>query len=136
MIGKIFRGYGAVLGSTLRFVVLIGVCIGAGILLVYPLWYLAVQKPDVYTLVFCILLSLLLLVFAGFRIRSAARKSLSGLLIATARKGILLAGFLAFVLLILHRERALAVLSVLATVVIYGYLAFVISPKKNAPEGI
>ncbi len=136
MIGKIFRGYGAVLGSTLRFVVLIGVCIGAGILLVYPLWYLAVQKPDAYTLVFGILLLLLLLVFVGFKIRSAARKSLSRLLMATARKGILLAGFLAFVLLILRHERILAILSVLVTVLVYGYLAFVISPKKNTPEGI
>lgn len=135
MIGIIFRGYGAVLGNTVRFAALIGVCIGAGVLFVYPLWYLAVHKPDVYTFIFCILISLLLLVFTGFRIRSAARKGLSHLLVAVARKGVLLAGFLAFVVFTLRHERIPSILSLLGTALIYGYLAFVISPKKKIPEG-
>ena len=50
MIGTILRGYGAVLGSAIRFAALIGVCIATGFLLVYPLWSLAVAKPDLYTL--------------------------------------------------------------------------------------
>lgn len=135
MIGKIFRGYSAVLGSTIQFAALIGVCIGTGILLVYPLWHLAVRKPDVYTLVFCILLSILALIFTGFRIRTAARKGISYLLLAAARKGVLLAGIVAFVLFTLRHERALALLSLPGTIFFYGYLAFVISPRKKNPEG-
>lgn len=135
MIGKIFRGYSAVLGSTLRFAALIGVCIGAGFLLVYPLWNLAVLKPDVYTLVFCILISVLILALAGMKIHRAARENSKRLLLSVARKLVLLAGFFSFVVFTLRYQRVPAITSLVLTIVLYGYLAFVLSPKKIHPEG-
>ena len=135
MIGKIFRGYSAVLGSAFRFAALIGVCIGAGFLLVYPLWNLAVLKPGVYTLVFCIIVASLTLTLTGIQLYKAARKNGRRLLLSIARKGVLLAGFSFFVIFILRYERVPAILVLILTIMLYGYLAFVLSPKKIPPEG-
>lgn len=127
MIRKILRGYSAVLGSTFRFVALIGVCIATGFLLVYPLWKLAVTRPDVYTLIFIIILSTVIVGILGITVKKAVSKNPKQFLLSLARKTVLAAGFIGIITLILSYERALALAVLIVTALVYGYLAFVLS---------
>ncbi len=135
MIGTILRGYSAVLGSAIRFAALIGVCVGTGFLLVYPLWTLAVSRPDLYTLVFTTVLSAGIVLFFVLRARTSFKAGARSFLFGLARKAVLFSGVLAFVLLVLHYERTLAFISLLLTILLYGFIAFVLSPEKHSPDG-
>lgn len=135
MIGTILRGYGAVLGSAIRFAALIGVCIATGFLLVYPLWSLAVAKPDLYTLLFVALLATGAVAVFAIRAKKALRTSPGLFLFSLARKAVLATGVVVFILLVLRYERTLAFVSLIVTFFLYGFIAFVLSPEKRSPEG-
>lgn len=136
MIGKILRGYSAVLGSAVRFVALIGVCIGTGFLLVYPLWTLAVRNPDVYTLLFGIILALLAGTGTFFAVKKAVKAGKRDFFLSLLRKAILIAGIIVFIAMVLSYRMALALISLPVTGLLYGYIAFVVSPKKRTPAGL
>lgn len=128
MIGKIIAGYRAALTSLFRFLVLLAACMGLGFLIVYPLWRLADTNPSLYTLVFSLLFFSLLAFILSGRIRLAFSRNPSGFLHGLARKAVLAGGLAASVLLVLEWKRALAALVLLATLALYGFLAFGLSP--------
>ncbi|HHU35858.1 MAG TPA: hypothetical protein GXZ47_01375 [Treponema sp.] len=134
MIQKILRGYSAVLGSTLRFVALIGVCVATGFLLVYPLWKLAVTRPDLYTLIFIFLLSAFIIGVFIMRVKKEASQNPKRFLLSLTRKAVLLAGLIGFVSLILSYERVLAFAALILTALVYGYLAFVLSSNTRTSD--
>lgn len=130
MIHKILHGYSAVLGSIVRFVALIGVCLCAGLLLVYPLWKLAVTRPDLYTLIFILLLSLLVVSLFVIRVKKEATQNPKRFVLSLTRKIVVLAGIIGFVSLIMSYKRVYAVATLILTALVYGYLAFVLSSNN------
>ena len=135
MIGKILAGYRAAFASLFRFLALLAACVGSGFLIVYPLWRLADSNPSLYTLVFSILFFSLLAFIAAGRIRLSYSRDPSAFLRGLLRKAVLAAGLAASVVLVLEWKRALAGLALLATLAVYGFLAFGLSPSgKRRPR--
>lgn len=129
MLKKIVKGYAAVLLAFLRFVALMIVCIGTGFIVVYPLWKLADTSPSTYTLVFILLFLAVLIYFAGNRIRLAFLHDGRRFLMSVLRKATILAGIGTGIALVLNYQRAAAGAVILASLAIYGFLAFVVSPN-------
>lgn len=124
MIRNILAGYRTVLFAVIRFMLLMAVCVGAGVLVVYPLWRLADSAPNVYTLVFSVALSAIVLFFAVSKAVPAFRRDPRKFVRSVVRKLVLCAGLVACVLLVLSWQRLAAVFVLLVTLALYGFLAF------------
>lgn len=131
MLKKIYLGYASICLSALRFFLLMAVCIGTGILFVYPLWKLADSQPGLYTIAFASLLCIFISVFAFNRIRAALRKDARRFIISLSRKATILGGILCSIGLVLNYQRAFAGLVVLLTIAVYGFLAFGLSTNMK-----
>ncbi len=131
MFKKILAGYTSVLLAALRFLILLGVCIGTGMLFVYPLWRLASSRPSVYTLIFIIIFSLVIIVFAFKAIRTAWKQDSRRFLLSLARKASLLAGICVSIALVMNYQRAAAGVVLLVTIGLYGFLAFGLSADRK-----
>ena len=55
MLKKIARGYGAIALAIVRFLALLAVSVGAGAVIVWPLWRLADKDPGLYTILFAVI---------------------------------------------------------------------------------
>ncbi len=131
MFKKIIAGYAAVLVAVLRFTALMAVCIGTGILIVWPLWLLADTNPSLYTLVFSVLAGSAAVFFVAIRTRAAIRRDSHRFLRSLARKLTLLAGICTCVALVFAWQRILAGAALLLTLAVYGFLAFVLPPDSR-----
>ena len=75
MLQKIIKGYGNLLLSILKVLVLILLCCVCGFILVYPLWKLAVTNPNLYSIISFIFFAVLLAYFTGRKIYTYINKS-------------------------------------------------------------
>lgn len=124
MLKQIISGYVTMFLAAVRFIILLAVCVGTGFLVVFPLWKLASTKPALYSLICLSLLGLLVAGLAFGRIRKALRLDSGHFFLSAARKLTLLAGIIGSIVLVLQYQRALAALTLLLTVALYGFLAF------------
>jgi len=135
MFKKILAGYAAVFAAVLRFAVLMAVCAGTGILIVWPLWLLADTNPSLYTLVFSVLAGSAAVFFAAARIRAAIRRDPRRFFRSLARKLTLAAGLCTCIALVLAWQRLFAAAVLILTLAVYGFLAFVLAPESRpAPK--
>jgi hypothetical protein len=119
MIGQILSGYRKLFMGAAKVLALLAFCSGAGFVLVWPLWYFAVNHPVGYTRALSVLL------LCGV-IAAAVRKTKTFVKILVP-----LLGILGFVWAILAGKTALAVVAVLLTLGVYGILAYG-TKKTNA----
>ena len=124
MLKKIVAGYLTVIRTAFRFIVLMALCLGAGFVIVFPLWKLADTSPGLYTLVFAVLAGALGSWMIGRQMVRSFRRDPRHFLLSLFRKLTLAAGFVAAVFLVLAWKRTLAAAVVLATLALYGFLAF------------
>jgi hypothetical protein len=135
MIKKILAGYSSVLVAIIRFVALMAICVGAGFLVVWPLWRLASVDPVIYTIAFCVLALAVVVFFAGSRIKHAFTLNPRHFVVSLLRKLVIIAGIAIPVWLVMGWHRLAAGIVLLAAIAVYGYLAFVLDTgKRDAPE--
>lgn len=142
MLNRIIKGYGNLLFSALKMLLLLLVCALCGAVLVFPLWKLAVSQPELYTVVVGVLLLAGLLYAAargakrfitqgrseaGNR-RGRARRLLTG----AGKVAVCAAGFSAAVAFVTAARPVAALLSLGATAVLYGILAFGIKTDEKS----
>lgn len=132
MFRKILKGYITVLWAVFRFLLLLAVCVGAGAVIVWPLWKLADSNPSAYTLVFTLLFLAITGFIVGSRIRLSIRRDPRRFLLSLARKLTIIAGILIPVALVLARQRAAALIAFLAAFALYGFLAFGLTSGKSS----
>jgi len=131
MLKKILAGYAVVFTAVLRFAILMAVCAGTGILIVWPLWLLADANPSLYTLVFSVLAGSVVVFFTAIKIRAAVRRDPRRFFRSLARKMTLAAGLCACIALVLAWQRLFAGAVLILTLAVYGYLAFVLAPDSR-----
>ena len=131
MIEKILSGYATILKTLVRVILLALVCFAAGFFVVWPLWKLADTHPNIYTIVFISVFSLILLWIFGTRMHLSFKKNPRAFLFSVLRKLTLLCGTIIIIMLILAWNRFAAIIALCITLALYGFLAFVISPEKS-----
>ncbi len=130
-LGKILKGYGAIVSSLLSFVAIALSSVIVGFAISYPLWKLATTNANAYTIValsffFCAIIALVVK-----RVVKEYKKSPRRLFISLAKKITLIGGLVLFCVLILHYQKILAIVSIITTLAIYGVLAFGISTDSR-----
>lgn len=131
MLKKILAGYGAVLASLGRLIALLAVSVGAGFVIVYPLWKLASSNPSAYTVIFAVLFCALAGLLAVRGIRRAIALDKARFFRSLARKAVIACGLAAFVSLVLAGAVALALTAGALTAALYGFLAFGLSRDQG-----
>ncbi|UTC67934.1 MULTISPECIES: hypothetical protein [unclassified Treponema] len=136
-IGKIIKGYGAVLFGLLTFSAIAGVCILAGIAVAYPLWKLAVTNTGLYTIISISLFVCGIFYLLIKSVIKAYKKSPRGLIISILKKITVIGGLLLCIGLVLTFNKIPALIVLVLIFVIYGFLAFGIDQtKNNGNEGL
>ncbi len=126
-LGKILKGYGALVSSLLSFVLIALSCVLVGLAISYPLWFIATTSAKTYTILSLSLFGCAIIGLLLSRIVKGYKKSPRRLFISIAKKVTLIAGFVIFCALILNFYKALAIVAIILTLIIYGILAFGIS---------
>ncbi|HKL87012.1 MAG TPA: hypothetical protein VJ861_11830 [Treponemataceae bacterium] len=130
MIEKILVGYASLFKTLIRVLMLASVCFATGMLIVWPLWKLADSYPDMYTIVFTTFFSVIIIWIVGSRILISYKKDSRAFLFSFLRKLTIICGIFLIIILILSWHRSLAFIVLGATLALYGFLAFVVSPDK------
>ena len=128
MIRQIVSGYLGILRALMGIALILALCVGAGALIAWPLWKLATSDPSIYTVIFCILAAVIIALIAFSRIRAAFRRHPRSFLVRVASVLVLVLGFAGAIVLVLAWQRLLAAAAVIATLALYGFLAFGIAP--------
>ena len=131
MIKQIVSGYLGILYSLIRIVILLVVCVCVGVLIVYPLWSLATVRPNLYTLLFGILVGSLLVFLALSSFRRSFKKNPRRFILKCAGILTLIIGFVAAIALVLAFQRLFAGIVLVLTLCLYGFLAFGLSPESR-----
>lgn len=121
MIQTIARGYRALLGATVKVILLLAACTALGAATVYPLWYFATSAPSAYTVTMSIIIALALLLVVIRRVRAAG---IMAVLRAFLRVAVVMAGIVSCVALVLYGKRLLAIPVIVATIFLYGVISF------------
>ncbi len=132
MIQRIIRGYGNLLLSALKIILLVLFCVLCGAILVLPLWKLAVTHPDIYTILvgFCVVCAIVLVIAKKVKTNMTKanneknKKLHSAMLVSIAKIFVCTAGVASTVMCVLSYKNIGAVISILVTLVLYGILAF------------
>lgn len=127
MLKKILAGYGSVLAALGRFIALLAISVGAGFVIVYPLWKLADSNPSAYTVIFAVLFCAL----SGYLVLRGVRRAIAldkpRFFRSLARKSVIVLGLVSFVALVLARHTGIALAALALTAALYGFLAFGLS---------
>jgi hypothetical protein len=138
VIKKILSGYTSIFLALLRFLTLMAICVGAGILVVWPLWKLADSDPNLYTLVFGIIAAAIVLFIAVTGMRRSFVRNRRRFVISAFRKLTIIAGIGVPVTLVLSWHRLAALVVLVAAIALYGFLAFALDidkgPKAEMPS--
>jgi hypothetical protein len=126
---KILAGYARVLAAIGRFTLLLALCLGVGVVIVYPLWRLATVSPNLYTVIFTVLIAGIALVFLGAAIIRAWKRDRAALLLSLARKLTLTAGIVGAIVLVFAWQRLAAACVFAAALLVYGFLAFALKKE-------
>ncbi len=127
MLKKIARGYGAIALAIVRFLALLAVSVGAGAVIVWPLWRLADKDPGLYTILFAVIFLAIVAILATGRIKQSFRRNRRAFGLSLARKVVILAGVCGPVLLVLAHRRLFALIALVMAFAVYGFLAFGLS---------
>jgi len=130
MIKQIVSGYVGILYSLIRIVLLLAVCVCVGLLIVYPLWSLATVRPNLYTVIFGILVGGLLVFLAQSSFRRSYKKNPRRFVLRLTSLSTLIIGFVAAIALVLSYQRLFAGIVLVLTLCLYGFLAFGLSQKS------
>jgi len=129
MIRQIVSGYLGVLFSLVRIVLLLAVCVGVGLLIVYPLWSLATLRPNLYSILFAVLVGTLLLFLAISGFRRAYKKNPRRFVLKISGILALIIGFTSAIALVLAFQQLFAGIVLVVTLGLYGFLAFGLSKE-------
>ena len=130
MIKQIVSGYLGILYSLMRIVILLGACVCVGLLIVFPLWSLATIQPNLYTIIFGILVGGLLVFLAQSSFRRSYKKNPRRFVLRLTSLSTLIIGFVAAIALVLSYQRLFAGIVLVLTLCLYGFLAFGLSQKS------
>lgn len=134
MIRRIVSGYIGILRTLFRIVILLAICVGAGALIVWPLWKLADANPSLYTLLFGIIVGALAVFLVAFACVRSFRKNRRKFLFRLASFLVLAAGIAGAVMFVLAWKRLFAAVTILITLAAYGILAFGLAPERHFPK--
>lgn len=127
---KLASGYKTFFFRACTFILLFGACLLFSFCIVYPLWLLATRYTQVYTAVTLLLFSALVSVFIIKRniknYKTHPRKFFYSLI----KKLILLGGFILFFVFIFTYHRVSAILILILSFVLYGFVAFGFSEDR------
>ncbi|MBE6344886.1 MAG: hypothetical protein E7063_04270 [Spirochaetaceae bacterium] len=139
MLQKIIKGYGNLLLSILKVLVLILLCCVCGFILVYPLWKLAVTNPNLYSIISFIFFAVLLAYFIGRKIytyinKSNPDKSEKHKRVIKLVKGLLkvllfISGLVGIIYFIMIGKLIFSLAILVFLVLLYGFFSF--GTKKN-----
>lgn len=139
MLQKIIKGYGNLLLSILKVLVLILLCCVCGFILVYPLWKLAVTNPNLYSIISFIFFAVLLAYFTGRKIytyinKSNPDKSEKHKRVIKLVKGLLkvllfISGLVGIIYFIMIGKLIFSLAILVFLVLLYGFFSF--GTKKN-----
>ena len=121
MIKKIASGYGRLLSSTAKIILLAAICLGLSFIIVYPLWKWALSSPTSYSWA---VLALACAALVYSIARSIKRNGVASSLRMFAKLVVVFGGLSACVLFVLKGQRILALVCFIAVFVVYGILAF------------
>jgi hypothetical protein len=134
MIKQIVSGYVGVLHSLIRFVILLAVCVCVALLIVYPLWSLATLRPNLYTVIFGILVGGLLVFLAQSAFRRSYKKNPRQFILKISGIMTLIIGLISAIALVLAFKRIFAGIVLVVTLCLYGFLAFGLSPESRSKK--
>lgn len=141
MIQKIVAGYGKLLVSILKILILVALCALFALVLVLPLWKFASVAPKIYS--YCVLFLLIsgVIFFSGKSVRyfltvgfpstQERKQRVNRLLKGLGKVLIILLGICGIVMCILAEAVAAAWMVLLATIIIYGVIAFGTKKEKR-----
>lgn len=112
-------------------VLLLGVCLLFSFCIVYPLWLLAVQYTQVYTVATLSLFTLFLLTWYIKRCIKKYKVHPRRFLYSLVKKLILLAGFIGFFTFLFTYHRIAAFLTLILSLVVYGCVSFGYSDRRK-----
>lgn len=140
MIQKIVAGYGKLLVSLLKILILVALCALFALVLVLPLWKFASVAPETYSFFVLFLLvcgivffsgrSLRNFLTAGFPSAQEKRSRINRLLKGVGKILIILLGICGIIICILNKTLATAWVVLLVTIIIYGVIAFGTKKEK------
>lgn len=141
MIRKIVHGYGKLLVSILKILILVALCALFALVLVLPLWKFASVAPEAYSF-FVLFLLVCGLVFlsgksvhnfltVGFPSAQERKQRVNRLLKGLGKVLIILLGICGIVMCILAEAVAAAWMVLLVTIIIYGVIAFGTKKEKR-----
>ncbi|MDR1786663.1 MAG: hypothetical protein LBR23_09430 [Spirochaetaceae bacterium] len=132
MLKRIISGYGLLLGSLVKVVLVLAVCVAFAFAFVYPLWFFATSRPPVYTVTVFVLFLALGVLFGAVKIRAflsgptpeERRKKRAALALFGAKIAVLIAGVCVPVSLVFQGRRLPALIALIAAIGLYGACAF------------
>lgn len=143
MIQKIVAGYGKLLVSILKILILVALCALFALVLVLPLWKFASVAPKIYSYSYSVLFLLIsgIIFFSGKSVRhflsvgfpstQERKQRVNRLLKGLGKVLIILLGICGIVMCILAEAVAAAWMVLLATIIIYGVIAFGTKKEKR-----
>lgn len=141
MIQKIINGYGKLLLSLVKILVLVGLCAIFAFVLVLPLWKFATITPDLYSIVIILLFVAGLAFFSGRSLKNflntgfptpeERRRRIKQLLNRSGRILVILMGLFGIITCILNESVAVLWIVLLLTIILYGVLAFGTKKEKK-----
>jgi len=131
MIKQIVSGYLGILYSLMRIVILLVACVCVGLLIVFPLWSLATIQPNLYTIIFGILVGMIIVFLAQSGFRHSFKKNPRRFVLKITGILTLIIGFVAVIALVLAFQRLFAGIVLVLTLCLYGFLAFGLSPESR-----
>ncbi|MBO5236850.1 MAG: hypothetical protein J6B32_07055 [Spirochaetaceae bacterium] len=139
MLQKIIKGYGNLLLSILKVLVLILLCCVCGFILVYPLWKLAVTNPNLYSIISFIFFAVLLAYFTARKIytyinksnpdKSEKHKRVIKLVNGLLKVLLFISGLVGIIYFIMIGKLIFSLAILVFLVLLYGFFSF--GTKKN-----
>lgn len=121
MIKKIAQGYGNLIGTALKIIVLLALCSALGALFVIPLWKFATTAPKAYTAVILTIIALAACFIAVQKARSAGPKKTIRFLLKLVT---IIGGFSVCILLVLLGKAIFAIPVLVLMIILYGIISF------------
>lgn len=144
MFSKIIKGYKNLFLSLAKIILLLLLCALCGAVLVFPLWKLAVSKPELYSVIVGVLLCLGIcyMIFRKTRKyitqgqpeKEERKDRVRRILVLTGKILVCLLGISALFVSVLAGQIVAAVVSVLLTALLYGILAFGINTTRTTSD--
>ena len=128
---NIAAGYKSLFFKVCTFVLLLGGCLLFSFCIVYPLWLLATRYTQVYTAISLMLFLALLLFFMVKHSIKSYKTHPRKFLYSLIKKLILLGGFILFFIFIFDYHRVLAFLTLIVSLILYGFVAFGVSEDRT-----